>query len=116
MTERQKLLASYLLNQTEYASQKQILTDLPVYTNAREIRSDVRDLNNGGFSYIIISNAKGYAIASQEEARVYLETKKKTALRMLELYSKIERKLQNNGQAKFNNANNIVELKTVCEK
>ena len=116
MTERQKLLASYLLNQNEWASQARILEDLELYTNAREIRSDVRALNKSEFSYLIISSKNGYAIANEDQAVAYLNSKKRTALRMLDLHNSMLRKLQNNGQVKVNNADNLVEMRTVCEK
>lgn len=116
MNERQRLLASYLLQAEGYSSQKQIMEDLPVYTNAREIRRDVRELNNGEFSYIIVSGNKGYAIASEEKARAFLEKKHKTALRMLSLYESLKHKFQNDGQTKINNADNIIQVHTVCDK
>lgn len=116
MNDRQRTLAAYLLQAKGYVSQKQIMDDLPEYVNDRLIRADVRALNNGAFSYIIVSNDDGYSIASEEEAREYLDRKRRTALRMLEYYHKVQRKLQNNGQLKANNADNIVEVQTVCAK
>ena len=114
MEERQKILASYLLNANGYVSQKQIMEDLPsYYTNERQIRADVRALHAGTFSRIIVSGDEGYAIATEEQAKEYLEKKRKTALRMLALYSSVQKKLQNDGQLKVNNADNIVEM-TVC--
>lgn len=115
MNERQRLLASYLLQANGYSSQKQIMSDLPVYTNERDIRRDIRDLNNGEFSYIIVSGNSGYAIATKEQAEAYIERKCKTAKRMLALAAKAQYKLQNNGQIKTNNANNFIEVRTVCE-
>ena len=114
MNERQKILAAYLLQREGYVSQKQIKEDLN-YESERTIRSDVRELNNGSFSYIIVSGDDGYAIATQEQAEAYLAKKRKTAMRMLRLASNIRHKLQNNGQLKVNNASNIVEAKTVCD-
>lgn len=116
MNDRQRTLAAYLLQAKGYVSQKQIMADLPDYTSERTIRADVRQLNSGSFSYIIVSSDDGYSIASEDEAKAYLERKRKTALRMLELYHKVQRKLQNNGQLKANNADNIVEVQTVCAK
>lgn len=115
MNERQRKLAAYLLQAKGYVSQKQIKEDLPEYENERLIRMDVRALNKGSFSFIIVSGDEGYKIASGEEAEAYLEKKKKTALRMLELYESVRHKLQNNGQLKANNADNLVEVQTVCE-
>lgn len=115
MNDRQRTLAAYLLQAKGYVSQKQIQADLPEYENERLIRADVRALNNGSFSYIIVSGDEGYAIATQEQAEAYLEKKRKTALRMLILAEKVKNKLQNNGQLKANNADNIVEVKTVCD-
>jgi len=115
MNERQRTLAAYLLQSKGYVSQKQIQADLPEYENERLIRADVRALNNGSFSYIIVSGDDGYKIANQQEAEEYLDKKRKTALRMLALAESVRNKLRNNGQAKINNASNIVEVKTVCD-
>lgn len=116
MNERQRTLAAYLLQAKGYVSQKQIMEDLPEYISERTIRADVRELNSGSFSYIIVSGDDGYSIATQEQAEAYLEKKRKTALRMLALAEKVRHKLQNNRQVKFNNADNIVEVQTVCVK
>lgn len=114
LNKRQKTLASYLLANKGYISQKQIKEDL-AYDDTRTIRRDVRDINCGEFGFIIVSGNKGYAIASQEEAEAYLEKKRKTALRMLKLARSVQLKLQANGQLMFNNASNIVEGKTVAD-
>lgn len=115
MNERQRTLVSYLLNAGGFVSQKQIKADL-AYADTRLIRADVRAINNGEFSYIIVSGDDGYSIASQEEAEAYLAKKRKTALRMLALAEKLRHKLGNNGQLKINNAGNLVEARTVCDK
>lgn len=115
MNERQRTLAAYLLQAKGYVSQKQIQEDLPEYASERTIRSDVRQLNSGSFSFIIVSKDAGYKIANQEEAEEYLERKRKTALRMLLLAESVKHKLQNNGQVKANHADNLVEVKTVCD-
>lgn len=117
MNDRQRRLASYLLLQKTYTSQLSIMAEMPEYNgNMRLLRRDIRELNNGEFSMIICSNADGYKIATKEEAQEYYDIKRKTALRMLALAEKVHHKLQNNGQAKVNNADNVVEVKTVCEK
>lgn len=116
MNERQRKLAAYLLQAEDYVSQRQIMADLPEYNNERLIRADVRSLNAGSFSYIVVSGDEGYKIANHEEVEEYLDKKRKTAIRMLALAESVRHKLQNNGQLKVNNASNIVEVKTVCQE
>ena len=114
MNDRQRTLASYLLQRKDWVSQKQIKDDLH-YTNERLIRADVQALNKGAFSYIIVSGDDGYKIADQGEAEAYLAKKRKLALGILARTEKMRHKLQNNGQLKVNNADNLVEVKTVCD-
>lgn len=114
LNKRQRTLAGYLLQNSGYASQKQIKDDL-AYEDTRTIRSDVRAINCSEFGFLIISGNEGYAIATKEEAVAFLAKKQKTAMRMLKLASTMRHKLQNNGQLKVNNASNLVEARTVCD-
>lgn len=119
MNDRQKKLIAYLLDRDGFTSQDQIAEDLSDYSllkDKRTLRRDVREINSGEFTKLIISNANGYKIATKEEAQEYLDRKQKTALRMLKLYSTMRDKLGKDGQTKVNNAGQIIELKPTCDR
>ena len=62
------------------------------------IRRDVRAINFSGAEKIIVSNNKGYKIATQEEALEYVKRKLASNLKGLKLYWNLKHKIDLNGQ------------------
>lgn len=115
MNLRQKRLYEYLLKQRGdfYISKEQICNDLfEEYPRHLEVNSehnsntfnilrhDVREINLSDADKIIVSSRFGYKIGNEEESKKYIDSRFKTALRMLKVTWNLKKKFQDNGQIK----------------
>lgn len=119
LNQRQWDLYKYLLTQNAYISKREICKALPydyprhLENNNNEgnksvafgnISKDVRAINNSDdIENVIISNKKGYKIADYEEAKKYIESRFKRDLKSLKLNWKLKRKVNIDGQLKYEN-------------
>lgn len=127
LNDRQLDLYRYLLMQSTFKSKKEICKALPydyprhLENNNNEgnksvayskISADVRAINNSDeIENVIISNKKGFKIADYEEAKKYIERRFKRDLRSLKLNWKLKKKVNIDGQLKFED-DDIKEIKT----
>lgn len=129
MTERQKSLYCYLLEQSttteDFITKEAISRDLKeLYPRHKEktnehnssafcnIREDVAALNQEESTIIIASSPKGYRVATGTEAAKYADHLMKKSLRSLKRAWKVVKKLQNNGQMVYR-GNDLEIVKTI---
>lgn len=113
---RQWALYNYLKTQTDWVTQKEIALALPsVYPCRVEemqdfhnsaarmaITSDIRTLNESGLiQKVILSNAKGVKIATEEEFDAHIGKMINAAVRRLQRVKKIAEKGNRDGQYKI---------------
>lgn len=66
-----------------------------------KIRQAIRELRlNPNVAYLIISSPRGYKVATEKEARLYITRLKINALKKWKMYWAFETKLASNGQLK----------------
>lgn len=126
ITQRQESLYNLLIECKNWVSKEYIVVSLPKeyqrfgeYSNDHnstaysQIRNDVRALNESSdIEKIIVSSPKGYKIATQEEAKEYIQKRFKRDLRSLKLNYKLVNKCKLNGQINFD----LEEYKTYMEE
>lgn len=126
LTPRQWRLYIYLKVMFEqdparYISKKDICVALPAYYQidekatrlCRSIEQDINILRNSHEIYrIIVSNSRGYKIATEQEADEWMHKIKMEAIAKLKMYSKNLKNAESNGQLRlvFNKEKGQIEV------